>query len=563
MRIFPRLLMVCLLLLPFTVKAQNKDGQNEINPVAALHAQTLSRISSLNQQIKTVDNATLRIYLRLKIADFIWRKKVLEGQSSADNIVLEAVEDFQKNKTEIPDFYKNSFEADIQSLLRLYSPAAYKKISQDFGFKKENALSSYGLMDGYDEAGIFKAVEDVKKRLLTNDSTNITAITFIIKELSSKNKTAEVNSVLDTIITSHERAIIYNPKLLFFLNQEFTAKTTPINLQKRHLNLTLTNGQRLLQKLNSGVADRGNYQDIYYSLKNNLLEIERLLPSEFPQAIAILNALQEKQSQEKKKTEEIQERIKQSKDKLEQTISEAKQAESKETKNSLWQQAAELALEEKKYQLSVDCLNKIETDSSNFSLWSDQFLDDELAKSALEDNDVESAELAISEIKSKLRNATALLQVVKHHHRNKETIQSQIILAEAIKRIKATENDAQKVRGLYEALRTAFVVDNMQTYEIGQYIVKTVNLLPSPNLEDKPDSEAKKTFVGNVQMVVVANIVPAFQIIAKQDPLIARNLANDLPRNYRIAALLAVEIASASTYLNAKPASVEKIIVKN
>lgn len=563
MKFLQNLLIFFLLLSSVAVKGQVK--QKEFKPeTSALHAQALLNFSNLNQQIKSVDNTTVRTFLRLKLSDFIWRKKIIGGQSLAETIVTEALEDFRKNKSEIPDFYQNSFQADAMALLRVYASALYKKISKEFDLEKDNPLHSYKLATGYGDSGIRKAVDDVKKRLIVeNDPDSFTSVVFIVFELQKQNKVAEVNSILEAVLASQEQMASSSPKLLLFLNESFHAHTTPLSLQKRFLTVAFAKGQRLLQQLNVGNVSGDDFQVIYMTLRINLPHVQRLLPIDYPQALALVDALQKKLPQQNKKREEIDERIKQSKEKLAQTISEAKGAEDKTTANDLWQQAAQLALDEKKYETAVDCVNNIESDEPNFALWRDQFLDDEVAKLALENNDVESAEYAISKIESKLRNGTALLRVVKYYHKNKNALQSQIVLIEAVKKIRATDNAPPKVRGLSKALDIALPVDNALVFEIAHSIVKTINSLPLPNLEDKPQSEARKKIVEDVQMVIITNILPAFQRLAKHDSVLARTLANDLPREYRAAALLGAETTVELDGFDMKSTTIEKTPPKN
>lgn len=557
-------LLLFALLLTVSVRSQTSGAQEKGISDAFFYAQTLSRLSSLNQQIKTVDSAALRASLRLKISDFIWRNKIVEGQSLAENVIVEALEDFQKNKTEIPAPYQDLFQADALALLRVNAPTLYKKISARGGLEKGNSLQSYKLVTEHGETGAAKAIADVKNRLIAaNDPANINAIIFIIQELLTQNRVLEVNSILETVLASQGQAGTFSPQLLLFLNGNFLSQTTPIDLQKRFLTVVIANGQQLLLQLNAGNENRANYQSIYTVLNSNLPQVQKLLPSEYPQVLALVNALQKKLPQHDKEQEEIAERIKHSKDKLAQIISEAKSAKSQKTANDLWRQAARLALSEKKYQVAVNCVHSIESDDINSELWHDQFLDIEVAKAAIENKDVESAEYAISKIKSKLRSGTALLQIVKHHYENKDTVQTQSTLMEALKRIRAADNDVQKARGLSEALSAALVVDNNQVYEITQSFIKTVNALPTPNIEDKPESETRKQFVKDIQLPLAINILRVFQSLAKQDGSLAQSFTSDLPGDYRITGLLGIEIGSFVAATNLKPTIVKREPVKD
>ena len=545
MKLISALFYFVLLLVNFTNgQVVNKGKDTDLLTVS--RARLLLNLSNLNQETKTLDSVAVKIFVKIEIANFIWKRKISEGQDFAESLMEEAIRELQTRKAEIPILYLNAFQTDITSSLKANSPDFFQKISKKYNLEVDGYAQSYDLVSKHGKNGISKAIEQVKKSLSSLDtSSNPVGVVFIIEELLAQNKITEANSILESILTSVEKSATNSYELFLYLNERYVSQTTPIDLQKRFLKFAIAAGQSALQKPSVNSLDSEKRQNIYQILKYNILKIQTILPSEFPQALAITDSLRKSLTNAFKEREEINDRINQAKDKLSQAISEAERAEDKSLKNDLWEQAADLALKKKKFRLAVDCLEKIESNDEEFLSRHDQFLDEDVTASALKENDLNSAEYAISKIKSKLRSGLATLQIVKFHYQNKDKLNAQLTLNESIKKIDATENDSQKIRGLSEVLNLAFIVDKERLFDITQSVVKTVNSLPSPNDDEKPESELRKKYVNDVEMVTAWNLFPAFLKLAKNDSAFARNITSDFTeQKYRVITSVAAEIGA-------------------
>ena len=522
---------------------QISSKDKEISLITASHTQVLFNLSVHNQELKNLNNVSVKIFLKIEMANFIWRRKIIGGKEIAEDLMEEAIQNLQRYKTEIPEFYKNSFQTNIISSLKINSPAFFQKISKKYNLKEDEYIQGYKSISDYKNSEASKAIDEIKKALTNpNTSSNKLALVFIVKELLANNKTAEANSILELILASEENSDVTSYLLLLYLSETYTSQKTPSDLQKKFLKLVITAGYSILQKSSLDAVDLEKRQNLYQILKNNLPKIELLLPLEFPQILALMGNLRKGLLETFKEREDINDRIDQSEDELKQTISEAEKTNNKQLKNGLWQQAAQLALEKKKFQLAVDCLEKVEADDEHFSLWHDQFLGD-VTESSLKEKDLDSAEYAAAHIKSKLHSGLATLQIVKFHYKNKDTLNTQLTLNESLKKIRAADNDAQQVRGLSNALGVAFVVDKVSVFEIIQSIIKTVNSLSPPNEDEKPDSELRKKYVNDVEMVIAWNLFPVFQKLAKHDSVLARNITSNFnERQYRLISSVAAEI---------------------
>lgn len=514
--------------------------------------QIIFSLNSLNEDAALMDSAAARIFLRVEMADFLWKQKVTGGDDLAKSFVVKAVEDFQSHKEQIPIFYQKILASKISSTLRHYSPSVLDQVTQKYDFKPNANDSGYKQLDNYGKDDASKVASDVRTKILNNpDSLNDGSITFILYKLYSLNKITEANLLLDAVASAGDKSLsLKTSETFFFLKDSFLRNTTPIETQKKYFNLIFNLNKQylmILQKPSVSNEERSVGKNLYQNLRYILPAVENILPSLHPGYAALANALQNLQSKSTREREEVEERLARSDDRLRDTISEAEKTDDKSLSDELWTEAAQLALQKKKFQLAVDCLEKVEAEDSGTVLWHDQFLDDDVTKSALAENDVDSAKFAVSKIKSDLRRATALLQIAGYYQKNNDNPQAQSVLNDSLKKIDRLEDNPQKVRGLCQIFYAAESIDASQMYEIGKTIVKTINKIPSPKLEIKPESEEQVKYVKEIQMVIAENVLPVFQKFAKKDANYARSLALDLSqRNYRTIAQFGVEAGTPS-----------------
>lgn len=530
-------------------------GQSDIKsknspPIPPPIPQIVFTINSLKEDVKLMDSSTARVFLRIEIADFLWKRKVANSEDLAESLMVKAVEDLQSNKEEIPSFYQKTLSSKIDSILHHYSPELLIKITEKYDFKSNSNNSSYKELDNYGKDSAAKVASDLRNKILSNpDSLNDGSIIFTLHKLYSFNKITEANSLMEVIVFTGEKLPFSKAgDTLFFLKDNFLRNTTPIETQKRYFNLVFNlSGQSLISLQKSSVSneERTAGSNLYQTLRYILPAVENSLPSSYPNYLALTNALQNLQSKVSREREDVEERLAKSDDRLRDTISEAEKTDDKGLSNDLWTEAAQLALQKKKFQLAIDCLEKVEAKDSGFILWHDQFLDDDVTKSALEDDDLDSAKLAVSKIKSEMRMAVALLQIARYYQKNNDSPQAQATLSESLKKINSLEDNPQKLRGLSQIFYAAESIDTSRRYEIVKTIVKTINKIPTPKLELKPESEEQVKYVKEIQMVIAENVLPLFETLAKKDAAYARSLALDLSqRNYRTIAQFGVEIGT-------------------
>lgn len=552
-------LLLQFLLFASSLYAQSDTKSKNPLPIQPVIPQIVFSINSLKEDIKLMDSPTARTFLRVKAAEFLWKQKIANSGDLAESLIIKAVEDLQSNKEEIPIFYQKTLSSKIDSILHHYSPDLLIKITEKYDFRSDPNSSSYKELDNYGKDGASKVASDLRSKILSNpDSLNDSSIIFTLYKLYSFNKITEANLLLEAIVSAGEKSSASKAgDTLFFLKDNFLRNTTPVEIQKRYFNLVFNlSGQYLItsQKPSVSNEERSTGNNLYQTLRYILPAVENTLPSSYPSYLALTSALQNIQPKVSREREDVEEKLAKSEDRLQATISEAEKTDDKSLSNDLWMEAAQLALRKKKFRLAVDCVEKVEAEDSGFILWHDQFLDDDVTKSALENNDVESAKLAISKIKSDIRMATALLQTAKYYQKNNDNFQAQAILSESLKKIGGLEDNPQKVRGLSQIFYAAESIDTSRNYEIVKTIVKSINKIPSPKLEIKPESEEQVKYVKEIQMVIAENVLPVFQTLAKKDASYARSLALDLSqRNYRTIAQFGVEIGTPSLENEKKP----------
>ncbi len=291
MKIIFALFCFILLLVDFTRgQVVNKEKNTDLS--TASRTRLLLNLSYLNQQVKPLDSATVKVFVKIETANFIWKRKISEEHEFAESLMEEAIKELQTRKAEIPGFYLSSFQTDIISSLKTNSPDFFQKISKKYDLEGDDYAQSYNLVSKQGNSGISKAIEQVKKSLSSQDtSSNPVAVVFIVEELLAQKKIAEANSILEFILASFEKTAESSYELFLYLNNKYTSQTTPADLQKKFLRFIIAAGQSALQKPSLNTLDLKKRQNIYQILDYNLLKIQTILPSEFPQALAVKDSL--------------------------------------------------------------------------------------------------------------------------------------------------------------------------------------------------------------------------------------------------------------------------------
>lgn len=265
------------------------------------HQRAVVSLDDLPSRIKSVDEAALRILLRMEIARFLWQIEQKERNPKAEAIITEAVADLETHKKEMPAWYAKIFYRDILALLHIHSPSLLKHLNEQKKLLLPSDSSSYeltfALLDA-NEPG--KAAEAMKRVISNGADLDFTSITALSRFASASVK--ELSGVLEAMLNIAEsRPDAYSLNTLAQLNSFVRGgviingvrpqEKVPDSLKARWIRFVVSR----INVLHTMDAWRGSADARFaYGLLTSLSQdIERLEPELFPIVTALLPTIRE------------------------------------------------------------------------------------------------------------------------------------------------------------------------------------------------------------------------------------------------------------------------------
>ncbi|MGH9902721.1 MAG: hypothetical protein ACRD68_13010, partial [Pyrinomonadaceae bacterium] len=398
-------------------------------------------LDGLPERIKALDEPALRVFLRLQVATFLWANKRTNASGRAEAMTTEALADLIEHESEIPEFYANSFRRDAMALLELHAPALAASLSKRFGLdqKEDQLATAHQLLNRKD--GVGAAVEKIHGFLKSGRDPG-DMMTFLLLRLEVE-RPDEVPRLLAEILNSAERipgSISF--QTLFFLKHQYMKEGGTPELKGRFIDVFVKSAQEVSAK-----SESENFLLAYGVLSDILPTIGKLRPSLYPQASALAATLGARLPRQSAEREAIDDRIRQSADPLNQTIAEAEAARDSSLKESLFTEAARLAVKKGQLKTAVDLITKAESPEPNRVAHRDQFLGDVVIR-ALDVKDPATAAYAAAGIRSPLKRSSALQRIALYFFESEDVARARETLNDALHLIRSAEDGVNRISSL-------------------------------------------------------------------------------------------------------------------
>ena len=470
-------------------------------------------IENLPAQIKKIDDATIRVFLQLRVATFYWSELAEQSRERAGTLTLSGLQDLDEHRAELVPLYADSFREDLLALLEVHAPdlaARYKTRAAAASDKVTPGSSydvAYSMLRPRGQAAL--AVQTLTRALEGGEAPTIT-LSYFLSELQKQQPTL-VPQVLSDILSAQERRPgTLSVEMLFWLLDSYVWSNDREDIKRRFLAITVAATADSYQW-----SDLGRLTDGFNLLRVTVPLIERLLPAMYPQALAQFATVRARLPNETVERAAVSERIRQSKDTLSQLMTEADSASSPSLKNDLVIQAAQLALTKGKLQLAFDLAT---TTDENSRSWQQQFLS-ELVRGAVDNKDVKLGLAIASQIESTLNRAEALQRLALLFSNLKDPWKAKESLLESLRLIRASDNTPEKAIALLKSLRVVARVDQVMVPDVAEETIKALNALQFAAPADK-----------RALMAVVWNTVPSFEALVQWDKLGALNFVEKIQR---------------------------------
>jgi len=503
---------LCAFLLLLTT-AQICLGQNNQDETLFAKQRASEVIENLPAQIKKIDDATIRVFLQLRVATFYWSELAEQSRERAGTLTLSGLQDLDEHRAELVPLYADSFREDLLALLEVHAPdlaARYKTRAAAASDKVTPSSSydvAYSMLRTRGQATL--AVQTLTRALEGGEAPTIT-LSYFLSELQKQQPTL-VPQVLSDILSAQERRPgTLSVEMLFWLLDSYVWSNDREDIKRRFLAITVAATADSYQW-----SDLGRLTDGFNLLRVTVPLIERLLPAMYPQALAQFATVRARLPNETVERAAVSERIRQSKDTLSQLMTEADSASSPSLKNDLLIQAAQLALTRGKLQLAFDLAT---TTDENSRSWQQQFLS-ELVRGAVDNKDVKLGLAIASQIESTLNRAEALQRLALLFSNLKDPWKAKESLLESLRLIRASDNTPEKAIALLKSLRVVARVDQVMVPDVAEETIKALNALQFAAPTDK-----------RALMAVVWNTVPSFEALVQWDKLGALNFVEKIQR---------------------------------
>jgi hypothetical protein len=478
----------------------------------------------LLEQIDSSEDPTLRVFLRLKVATYLW--KTPSAPVKPESLVSAALADLRAHEKEMPALYVKLFRRELLAQLKAHAPEAAARLSDEYKPSPRTELEvAYSLLG--QESGPDKAVSIVQRSIA--DGRDMGPIVVFFLDRLEKVNPAEVPKVLGSLTSAEEsRPGFLSAELLFTLGHLFVREQTPKDLQRRYFAV-------VINRAGDTEAPPASVVDIYNTLASILPVVERQNPGLYATAGARLSQLAGRMPSGALERLSIDKRVSQSGDPLSQLMIEADAANDQALRGDLLTRAAQLALEKGQTKTAIELAVKLEPKSADARLWRDQFMEGAVDR-ALDKGDVELARYGAGRIESAAVRSSALQKIALNLLAANDLAGARDTLKSALKLIESLDDSADKAVALLDLAGSYVKVDSQRAPELTRVAVKTINKTPA--VMRGADVSGGEHFADVENLMKIAyRIIPTFQELGAADGYAALDLAKGIQRReLRIAA---------------------------
>jgi hypothetical protein len=240
-------------------------------------------MEDLPAQIKKIDDATVRVLLRLQLATFHWSELSEHSRDQARELTLSGLHDLEKHESDLAPQYAELFRRDLLALLEVHAPelAARYRAGGDTTEKVTpgNAYEvAYSMLRTKGQAAL--AVQTFSRALSGGEALTMT-ISYFLSELQRQDPSL-VPQVLSDILSQEERKPgTLSVEMLFWLLDPYVWRNNRDDIKRRFLLVAIAATAESYQW-----SDLGQLTSAFNLLRVTVPLIQKLIPGIYPQAAA-------------------------------------------------------------------------------------------------------------------------------------------------------------------------------------------------------------------------------------------------------------------------------------
>lgn len=474
--------------------------------------------------IKKMDEAGLRLSARNQILSYLATDKATsdEKQALATQIARDALIDLREHNEEIIPFMLSYLSNDLGSWIQKHRP----NLLEDF----EKTIKGTVKMDASQrirslfelESGDMLAAKRIRQELEEHGTLN--GLNFWLDELMRRNSKEFESLASDIVRRAGQGRISF--ETLFWVSDVYLRPQTPNDLRNRFLGTVVARTQPA-----NFVAEPP--PQIAYDLLTKLLpSVQQSTPELYDQALIHSFAIRASLTDRQLASDARIKRLNASADPIADLKAEAESAKTKADRNELLLQAAQLALETKRFDLCLDIIDEVDVtvaapDPGSWQRSIDQILKN-LVRASLAGKLTDQAEKGAARITSLLTRVEALTTIMRYYTKATAKEAAQRLSVEASQVAESGPDNLDKTKAFFILSVACDQVDGSRKADLLLSGIKALNNL------SKPDANARHKTIYQTYVQGLDNsgyeLTKGFKGLTKQDENGALGLVEKLQK---------------------------------
>lgn len=506
---------------PAVESSRSKTDEMREHQLRVFRDQVLARALD---NIKKMDEAGLRVSARNQILTHLASEKNPsdENQTLVTQIVRDALTDLREHNEEMTPFMLSYLSNDLGSWIQKHRP----NLTEEF----EKTISATVKVDASQriralfnvEGGDILAVKRIRQELEEGGALN--GLNFWLDELMKRNSKEFEPLASEIVARAGQGQISF--ETLFWVSDIYLRPQISNALRNRFLATVVTRTQP------SNFVVEPAPQNAYDLLTKSLPFIQQSTPELYEQALNQSFAIRASLNQRQLASEARVKRLNESLNPIADLKSEADSAKTKTERNELLLQAAQLALEKKKFDLCLDMLGEVDVnvvaaDSASWQRSIDQILKN-FVRVALTAKLTDPAEKGAARITSSRQRVESLSLIMRYYAKTNDREAAQRLLVEASRVAGSDLDNTEKAKAFLLLTLACDQVDESRKADLLLSALKALNnsSKPDPNTRDKTIYRAYVQRLDNVGY----ELTKGFKELTKQDESEALALVEKLQK---------------------------------
>ena len=463
-----------------------QEQQAQEQTVKMLRMSTLTRTID---SIKRIDEPALRISVRNGLLKYLIVNRTLPEQDTtlAANIARESLADFSEHFDEIMPSLAEYLFSDLAVWIKEYQPTLSEMVDAlektKLKGKDLNSIQALMALPGGDVLAAQRITQFLEA------GREIPVLVLYLNDLIASNS-QEVMPLLSTIVDVAAQGRL-SFEILLSISDLYIQSQTPLVLKQHFVRMVVARTQPF------SLEKEPASQSAYYLLTNLLPAIKQVVPDLYSQAVNQRLVIYASLTQEQRADEQRSKRLSESSSLIEDLMAEADQTKSKLKRNQLLAQAAQLAMQNKRFALCLEAVEQLDLDAPGMSAdfwrnWNDQFVRD-FVKAVLAEKKPELAEQGTEHISGPYAKVQSLVMIIQYWIKVEDSSNARRVITQATKAAGAATDYVDRAKGFFLLSGLFGQTESSEKMEVLESAIKALNSVSLPERGD--DLRPYQTYV--------------------------------------------------------------------